>query len=242
MTRFHAWRWCAAAGVVAFLCSWGFGQIPGLTACGPTGGLGPIIAFEFVGSPADVATLFGSEPCRSTFVAGQKIGLLLDALGFIPAYTTFLILATMASARITDRWPPAAMAIAGMLALAGLCDQIEGGLLYLILADLPGDPMVVDALWWPVHLKFALLAAGTLGIAGQLAARRTMPALLAGLAIGLGALTAAVGLAGGPSPMMMLGFTVSWTTVLSVAILGARWPSLFSGSANRPPAPASPSA
>jgi len=41
MTMRTAWRWCAAIGIIAFICSGLFGRIPGLVACGPTGGLAP---------------------------------------------------------------------------------------------------------------------------------------------------------------------------------------------------------
>lgn len=242
MTIAHAWRWCAAAGVAAFLCSWGFGQIPGLVACGPTHGLGPILAFEFVRSPADVAALFGADPCRSTFVGGQKYGLLLDALGFIPAYTAFLICAAIACspAKAGEQAMPS-VTIACCL-IAGLCDQVEGILLYRILADLPGGQALIDALWWPVHIKFALLAFGMLGIAVMLLADRRIGGIVATLPIGLGALTAFTGLIHGPSPVMMIGFAVAWITILLCAFAGSWRASLFSARAGPPPAPAPPTA
>ncbi len=235
------WRWCAIAGGLAFLCSWGFGKIPGLVACGLTGGLGPIIAFEFVRSTADVMALFGQEPCRSTFAAAQTAGLLLDGFGFIPAYTTFLILATMASTGITYRWPPFAMVAAAMLAFAGLLDEIEGALLYMILHDLPGSQGVIDALRWEVHAKFALLALGTLGIAATLISTRRAVAILAGVIVGVGALKAGHGLAVAPAGMMA-GFAIAWVTILLCALSGSWQPSLFSGRAGPPPALVSPSA
>src|SRR4051812_32811233 len=82
-----AWRLCVLAGLVAFACSWAFGRIPGLAACGMFDGsarLGPILAFELARTPGDVAALFGSGACRATLVGAQNSGLWLDALGFIP--------------------------------------------------------------------------------------------------------------------------------------------------------------
>lgn len=256
MTSGHAWRWCAAAGVAAFLCSWGFGRIPGLAACGPTGGLGPIIAFEFVASPADVVALFGAEPCRSALVAAQRTGLLLDALGFIPAYAAFLVFAAIACspAKAGVQFPPARSwtpasageqirsIVIGAILLAAVCDQIEGVLLYRILATLPGSPALIDALWWPVHVKFALLAAATSAIAILLLSHMRLPGFVAALFVTIGACTAVAGLLNGPSPVMMLGFTIAWVTIL-VSALSACWrPSLFWAHASPPPAPASPSA
>lgn len=256
MTAAAAWRWCAAAGVAAFLCSWGFGRIPGLVACGPSGGLGPILAFEFVRSPADVAALFGAEPCRSTLVAAQRAGLLLDGLGFIPAYTAFLVLAVLACSpakagvRSAPReWAPAfagqhpvSIAVIAGLLIAGLADEVEGALLWLVLRDLPGSPALIDALRWPVHIKFALLAAGTSGIAILLLSHRRIGGIVAALAITIGACTAVAGLVSGPSPVMMLGFTIAWVTILLCALSGAWRPSLFSAPATPPQAPAPPSA
>ncbi len=238
MTAGHAWRWCAAAGVAAFLCSWGFGQIPGMVACGPTNWLGPILAFEFVRSTADVAALFGDEPCRSALMAAQKHGLLLDALGFIPAYTAFLTLAVIATAR----GHPIRNLVIATLAIAGLCDQVEGVLLSRILSNLPGDSSLIDALWWPVHVKFALLAAGTAGIAILLLARLRLPDAIAALGITIGACTAAAGLVDGPSPVMMRGFTIAWVTILLCALVGSWRASASSGSATPLPAQAPPSA
>lgn len=224
MTARTAWIGCAAAGVAAFVCSWFFGRIPGLVACGPTGGLGPVIAFEFVRSPADVAALFGSEPCRATFVAAQKTGLLLDGLGFIPAYSAFLIFAIAALAG--GGW--AKWVGIAVVAAAGLLDEIEGGLLRHVLDGLPGDQATIGLLGGVVHAKFALLAAGTLWIAVLLLTPFRWHAMLASLAVGLGALTAAAGLLSGPSPVMMTGFAIGWLSLLLAALLGVWRPSLFS--------------
>ena len=238
MTAATSWRWCAVAGVVAFLCSWGFGQIPGLVACGHSGGLGPIIAFEFVRSPADVAALFGSEPCQSTLVAAQRTGLLLDGLGFTPAYVAFLSFA----ARAVGGPHPLAKAVVIVIIVAGLADEIEGILLYRILGDIPGTQALIDALWWPVHVKFALLAVGGFGIAILLLAHRYISGIVAALAITIGSCTAIAGLMNGPSPVMMIGFTMSWVTILLCAFLGSWRASLFSVRGDLPPGPGSPSA
>jgi len=58
-----AWRWCALAGLATLAASTLFGQVPGLAPCGDIGGADPVIALELVRGPADVAALFGSEPC-----------------------------------------------------------------------------------------------------------------------------------------------------------------------------------
>jgi hypothetical protein len=60
--------------------------------------------------------------------------------------------------------------------------------MYAILRDLPGTPALLGALWWPVHVKFALLALGTIGIA-EILPRTAAPRLFAGL-IAMGGLLA----------------------------------------------------
>ena len=235
MTPRTVWRGCAAAGIVASICSWSFGRIPGMVECGPGGGLGPIMTFEFARTPADVATLFGSEPCTAALVAAQKTGLLLDALGFIPSYTAFLILAAIAA---ESRKRATLAAIAAFL-IAAVSDQIEGGLLYAILTDLPGTPALLGALWWAVHVKFALLALGTMGIAGMLA-RGSLFRRLSAAPIWSGGLLAVLGLILMPGEWMMTGFALAWATLLIVALSASFVP--FAAPAAPPPDPATPSA
>ena len=232
MNRTAAWRWCLAAGLIALGCTIGFGLIPGLHACGPTGGLAPILAFELARTPADVATLFGAEPCRSALVTAQRTGLWLDALGFIPSYTAFLCLAAWAADR------RAAWVDIVMLLIAGVADQIEGVQLFHILRTLPGDAATLAALFWAVRVKFALLAGVTLSLGSTLLGlRRPMGAAL-GMAIVCAAAWAIFSLLH-DAPAMMLAFTLAWTVLLLAAAIGAFWPQLL---VPRLPAPASPSA
>lgn len=229
MTIRAAWRWCAAIGIVAFTCSGLFGRIPGLIACGPTGGLAPIAAFEFARTIADIAAMFGSEPCTSTFVAAQKTGLLLDGLGFIPSYTGFLILAAIAAGargRVKT-------VLITMFLVAAISDEIEGFLLNAILDQLPGTPTLLGALWWAVHVKFALLAFGSLAIGALLARGRLFRRLFAA-AIVPGSLLAIFGLMAAPGAWMMTGFTIAWVALLLAALTASFAPSLFS------PVPAAP--
>jgi len=224
-----AWRWCAAIGIIAFTISWLFGRIPGLIACGPTGGLAPIMAFEFARTTSDIAAMFGSEPCTSTFVAAQKTGLLIDGLGFIPSYTSFLILAAIA-AGARGRVKTALITI---FLVAAISDEIEGFLLNAILDHLPGTPALLGALWWAVHVKFALLAFGTFWI-GELVAHGRLFRRLFAAAIMPGGMLAIFGLFAPLGDLMMPGFTIAWVALLLAALTASFAPSLFS------PAPAAP--
>lgn len=196
--------------------------------------LSAILAFEFVRSPADVTALFGAEPCRSALIAAQRTGLLLDAFWFIPAYTAFLSLAALASEVRWRRW------LVGALVVAGLSDEVEGLLLWAILDRMPGTPGLIDSLWVAVHLKFALLAAGTAGIGIALRARGwgIVAALIVG---GAGAYALARFLLGHIASTMS-GLSIGWFSLLAVALLCAIWPSACAGSAAPRRGPVPPAA
>jgi len=207
------------AGLVAFACSFAFGKIPGLVACGTfdgSGQLGPILAFELARSPGDVAALFASGACRATFAAAQDTGLWLDALGFIPSYTAFLALAAVAASRGRLR-----LAIVATLLIAGLSDEIEGVFMWRIMDNLPGTPGQLDALWWAVHIKFALLALGTTTIGLALLSKFRLWPMLFGLIVAVGGAAAIYGFWTLPNAMMMAGFTYAWFAILATAIVAS---------------------
>jgi hypothetical protein len=223
MTSRTAWRLCVLAGLIAFLCSWGFGHIPGLVACGPVpAGLSPIIGFELAKTPADVATLFGVDPCRSALVGAQWTGLWLDALGFIPSYTAFLILAAIAASGGRFR-----MVIVAMLVVAGLSDEIEGLVMGGIIRTLPGTEAQLNQLYWAVHIKFGLLALGTTLIGLAVVRLGGLIPLLFGAVVWIGGIAAIYGFGELPGPVMMRAFTIAWFGLLATAILAAVRPSLF---------------
>ena len=220
-----AWRLCVLAGLVAFVCSWAFGKIPGLIACGAfdgSGQLGPILAFELARTPGDVAALFGSGACRARLIGAQNTGLWLDALGFIPSYTAFLVLAAIAASR-----GRAQRAVVGMLLIAGLSDEIEGLFMWRIMSDLPGTPTQLHGLWWAVHVKFALLAIGTTLIGLDLIRTTRLWPMLFGLIIAVGGAAAIYGFWSLPNAMMMAGFTYAWFAILVTAIVASFAASVF---------------
>lgn len=214
-----AWRLCVLAGLVALACSFAFGKIPGLVACGTfagSGQLGPILAFELARTPADVAALFGSGACRTILIAAQIKGLWLDALGFIPSYTAFLVLAALAASRGRVQ-----RAIVAMLLVAGLSDEIEGLVMWRIMGNLPGTDGQLGALYWAVHVKFALLAIGTTLIGLELIRTLRLWPMLFGLVVAVGGGAAIYGFWSLPNAMMMAGFTYAWFALLVTAIVAS---------------------
>lgn len=155
-------------------------------------------------------------------MAAQRSALWLDALGFVPAYTAFLSLAAWAVAGRTG-WP-----IVVALLIAGTADEIEGVLLFGILADLPGTQPLLDALFWIVRLKFLLLGLSTLAIGVLLVLTFRRVAVGWGLTISVGATYALFGFFDLPRPGMMLGFSVAWAALLFLAAFASLVPSLVS--------------
>ena len=218
-----AWRLCALAGFATLLASTAFGWIAGLAACGPTGGAGPIIAFELARTPETLAALFGSEPCTARLLAAQRSALWLDMLGFIPAYTAFLALAGWA---LRGNGRKAALAAVAAAVIAGLCDQIEGVTMFALMDPLPGAPWLFAPLFWAVQTKFALLGVTELLLA-VLLLRGRWPALLAGGAMIVNGLIGLLMLFLDPhAPMMMRGHSYAWAALLVVAIVAAIRPAL----------------
>jgi len=211
-----AWRLSVLAGLIAFACSFAFGKIPGLVACGTfagSGQLGPILAFELARTPGDVAALFGSGACLASLIDAQNTGLWLDALGFIPSYTAFLVLAAIAASRgRTQR------AIVVMLLVAGLSDEVEGLVMWRIMGNLPGSDSQLGALYWAVHIKFALLAIGTTLIGLELIRTTRLWPMLFGLVVTVGGAAAIYGFWSLPNETMMAGFAYAWFAILVTAI------------------------
>ena len=205
------WQRSAIAGALALIAAVLFARIPALQTCGPAIGVSPIEAFEIVRSPADVAALFGSEPCRSRLADAERTGLLLDSLWFVPCYVGFLCSAALATGARAGRW------IAVAVVIAALCDEGENALLWVISRNLPGTQATIDALFILVRLKFALLALAVAAIAAALASARRLAPVLASLPIAAGGLLSLSGLVRMPNGRLMLGSFVAWAALLLAA-------------------------
>jgi len=159
-------------------------------------------------------------------IAAQIKGLWVDGLVFIPCYTAFLALAALAARRPA---PHLAWAAVLIIVSAGLLDEMEGGLLYAIMRDLPGSPTLIALLYGEVRAKFALIALGAL-IIGWLLLRDRRPA---GMAVALpmvgGSLFSGALIAiDMHAPALMQGYVWSWTALLVAALIGSFWPRAFS--------------
>lgn len=196
---------------------------PSVYACGPTHGAGPIIAFELVRSPAQLAELFGPPGCATQFQAEQIRAGWWDALAFIPAYAAFLALGAFALRGDARRLSRIAIAV---LLVAALLDQVEGLILFQLAAHWQDPPDLFGALFFAVRSKFALLGIGSLLLA-MLAWRRTPIGKAAALVLAGGGLASLWFLFADPhDPAMMLGHRYAWMALLALAAIGSvnpRW-------------------
>lgn len=212
------WRWAALAGLATIAISVAFGMIPGIHACGLPGE--PILNFEFVKSPADVAALF-PDHCRAEHVVAQRHGLWLDSMGFIPVYSAFLILSLVALRRESGNASRLAGAGIILTLVAALSDQVEGIQLFKLLDTLPGHQSTIDILIPAVRIKFALLAVA-IGIGAWLHFLQPGWRKVAGSVMALGALMSLAGLVGDRG-LLMQGGAISWLTLfLTNAVLAFR--------------------
>ena len=210
------WRWAALAALGVVCCIIGFGQIPGIKACG---GGDAILAFEFVTSPADMARLFPAS-CRAVHVAAQYRGLALDSFGFIPIYSSFLILCLLAlrgEGRGEERGVARAAII--MTLVAAACDQFEGVQLYRLLGSIPGDQATINLLMPAVRIKFALLAL-VVAVIGGLFFRRGGWRILVALVMLGGSAVALFGLFTDHA-LMMRGSGIAWLVLIIVVLVNA---------------------
>lgn len=167
--------------------------------------------------------MFGSEPCTSRLLAAQRSALWLDMLGFIPAYTIFLIAGVVALRKSSLGL---ALVAFNLFLFAGALDEIEGAVMFKIMANMPGNPHLFDGLFWTVRPKFALLGLGEILLAlmlwrGPLLGKIAAGALLAGGLVSLRYL-----FFDPHAPAMMRGHTIAWTALLLVALVGAVRPAL----------------
>jgi hypothetical protein len=228
----HIRRWMIitlVAAVLVMLISFLFGTLGGDKACNAIPyGIGPILAFEFARTPADLATVFGAGDsiCRVQLMHAMDRINRLDYL-YMPAYGLMLfafILALSQGRRSARVKIGLACAI-----LAPAADAVENWILLGLTKNLSAAPML-GLLKYPVHLKFMCIAIAG-GVAGLLLWRRQglwlrvagllcLPQLVPALIIILAPMSYSGALL---TPLIAL----AWGLMLLLALVGAARPDLF---------------
>lgn len=207
-----------AAGVLTLVASTAFGWVHDLATCGTAGGAGAILSFEMVRGAKALGDLLTGPLCRQAHTSA----LWLDELGFIPSYTAFLALGSIA---LRGGGRKLALAALVALLLAGLLDEIEGVTMFALMRDSSAS-WLFDALFWTVRPKFALLGVGEILLA-LLAFRHGWLPRIAGVVLLGGGLVSLWFLFTAPhDPWMMQAHRQAWTALLILAVIAAVRPSL----------------
>jgi len=214
----NLWRLAALVSLAFLAIGLGFGRIEGLHACGLA--QDPIMAFEFVTSPTDVAAQFPAH-CRDAAVAAQRRGLWLDIIGFVAAYSVLLILVLMALARENLAARRMTRVVIALVVIAACADQFENSRLLAILGNLPGDQATIDQLISAVRIKFGLLSMAETEI-GLLHMRQPGWRKLAGGVIMLGGMLGLYGLLVSPGQGLLGGLVAFLAIIVSSWILAFR--------------------
>ena len=212
------WGLCIIAAVVMTVVMVLMGQVPHQLACDGDAVLPPILRFEWMTSTADLASLFGDDPCRSQLSAAMDAVNRIDVMAYIPAFTAFQLLAAWAL-----RWDGRLLAIVAINAaiIAAGCDLLEDRTLFLMSwtarsGQVP-DAALFAQLFWFVRVKFGLLAIAAI-LLGWLVGRRAGPGWQ--VARWLMVAGGTVGLAGLVWPQLLApGIGAAWAVLMVVAIV-----------------------
>jgi hypothetical protein len=212
----------ALAGLGSLAITVAFRMLDAVKAAGACMTDGSVIAFEFADTPAKLAAVFGSEACTPLVIAGMDAVNRLDIAAYIPAYTAFAICAAIWLAG--RAWAPLALAAIAAALVACTADLIETITLLQITKDLVGaEPMLpraAAAAW----TKFFALAVHALVLA-VICMRASPRRLILGGLLVLPIVGATLAwLDQSRTGLMTLGFVLSWTPMLLVAIREAVWP------------------
>ena len=212
----------ALTGVGALAITVAFRGLPAVKAAGTCMSDGSVIQFELATKMSDLAAIFGSADCTPKVVAAMDAVNHLDVAAYIPSYTAFGICAAIwLGGRLRA---PLALAAIALALVAFTADMVETTGLLQMTRDIGlAEPLlgrVSTAAW----IKFGALAAHAFVLAliclRAMPRRRILAVLLVLPAIG----TIAAFLDHTHLDLMTLGFLLSWTPMLLMAIRETVWP------------------
>ena len=151
-------------GLATLAIAVGFSYLPEVRAVYGDGAFGPALgAFQRAETAADLAAVFG-DPADPRIIAAMHAGNTLDLYDFIPAYTTFLIVAAAMLAG-SIRKPIVLLSIVPALAAAG-ADIVETWTQLRMTADWDNAPSLLPlAPWcWAKYFSLAVSALGATAI------------------------------------------------------------------------------
>ncbi len=212
----------ALTGVGALAITVAFRMLAEVKAAGACSAGDAVLKFELATKMSDLDAIFGGPACSSKVIAAMDAVNHLDIAAYIPTYTAFGICAAIwLGGRLRAPLVQAAVALA-LLAFAA--DMVETTGLLRMTRDLGAAEPLLGRVSTAAWIKFAALAAHAFTLAlvclRSTPRRRILAVLLVLPAIGVVAARIDPGSLG----LMTLGFVLSWTPMLLVALKETVWP------------------
>ncbi|MDO8296396.1 MAG: hypothetical protein Q7T19_08155 [Caulobacter sp.] len=199
-----------------------FKALPAVEAAGACKTDGAVIRFELATRMADLDAIFGAPGCQAKVIAAMDAVNHLDIAAYIPTYTAFCICAAI--------WlggrprAPLVLAAVALALVAFAADMVETTGLLRMTRDLAAAEPLLSRVSTAAWIKFGALALNALMLA--LICLRATPRrlLLGGLLVLPVVGTTLAWLDHSRLDLMTLGFALSWTPTMLLAIRETVWP------------------
>lgn len=183
---------------------------------------GKVIEFELATTRADLDAVFGAPGCQAKVIAAMDAVNRLDIAAYIPVYTAFCICAAIwLGGRLRA---PLVLAAVALALLAFAADRFETTGLLQVTKDLAAAEPLLGRISTAAWVKFGALALNALVLAA-ICLRGAPRRLILGVLLVLPVIgTVLAYLDHSRLGLMTLGFVLSWTPMMLLAIREAIWP------------------
>lgn len=211
----------ALTGLGALAVTVAFRMLPAVKAAGACMTDGSVIQFELATKMSDLDAIFGAPGCGPKVIAAMDAINQLDIAAYIPTYTAFAICAAIwLGGRLRA---PLVLAAVALALVAFAANMIETTGLLGMTRDLAAAEPLLGRVSTAAWVKFAALALNALVLA-VICLRATPRRLILGVLLVLPVVgTALAWLDHGRLGLMTLGFVLSWTPMMLVAIRETVW-------------------
>lgn len=183
---------------------------------------GKVIQFELATKASDLAAVFGGADCTPKVIAAMDAVNHLDIAAYIPTYTAFGVCAAIwLGGRLRA---PLVLAAVALALVAFAADMVETTGLLRVTKDLAAAEPLLARISTAAWIKFGALALNALVLAA-ICLRASPRRLILGMLLVLPVIgTTLAYLDHGRLGLMTLGFVLSWTPMMLLAIRETVWP------------------
>lgn len=224
MTTSNSRLWPALAaltGLGSLAITVAFRMLAPVKAAGACMTDGAVIQFELATKMTDLDAVFGAPGCQAKLIAAMDAVNRLDIAAYIPAYTAFCICAAIwLGGRVRA---PLVLAAVALALVAFAADMVETTGLLQVTKDLAAAEPLLGRISTAAWIKFGALALNALALA-LICLRASPRRLILGVLLVLPVIgTALACLDHGRLGLMTLGFVLSWTPMMLLAIRETIW-------------------